>query len=558
MRKIYPVIFLLFFWTGAVSAQINRVSLLNSKVSQYEKAEWDIRLTAQWENPYLQEDIALDMLIVTPGGKNLVLPCYFESGESGKESLWKARFAPQEKGKYSYCFRLAKAGKSEIKSDTHKFTAGKSSGNGFLKPRDNWTLQFDNGKPFRGIGENICWESRTSDDSKFFRRLQENPKYNYEYMLHLLAKNGGNFYRTWMCSWNLPLDWKNGINNPRYSPTDKYYNPDAIKRFDRMINLADSLNIYVMLTLGMGAWEVHDGGFAANSADFFVNPQSKERYKNRLRYIIGRWGYSSGICAWELFNEIDNVQFSDRENPIPAELIVAWHDEMSTYIKETDPYKHLVTTSISHRDLKGLNSLKNIDINQKHIYKNTASIPDQIVKYETEFGKPYVIGEFGFEWDWSKNFDDFAADMDLDFKHGLWFGLFTSTPVLPMSWWWEYFENRGMMTYFRGVREISDQMLIAGNGNFERINIISDQVNVRGVKCGKTCFIYLLNETGEDKTSSINFPLESDRLLSVKSFDPVSLKYNEISGLEIKEHQAFLHNVKLEPKGEMILIVTGK
>jgi hypothetical protein len=558
MRKIYLVVILLFLLIGASRAQINSVTLLNSPVLQYEKAEWEIRLTAQWGNPYLQEDIALDMLIVTPGGRNLVLPCYFESGESGLESVWKARFAPQEKGKYSYCFRLAREGKSEIKSDIYKFTSGKSSGNGFLKPKDNWTLQFDNGKPFRGIGENICWESRTRDDSKFFRELHENTKYNYDYMLPLLAKNGGNFYRTWMCSWNLPLDWKKGINNSRYSETDEYYNPSAIKRFDRMINLADSLGIYVMLTLGQGASRISDGGFAVSAADFFVNPQSKERYKNRLRYIVGRWGYSTSICAWELFNEIDNVQFSDRDNPIPAESIVAWHDEMSAYIKQIDPYKHLVTTSISHRDLKGLNSLKNIDINQKHIYKNTASIPGQIVKYEAEFGKPYVIGEFGFEWDWSKNFDDFATDMDLDFKHGLWFGMFAPTPILPMSWWWEYFENRGMMSYFRGVREISDQMLKAGNGSFENLDIQSDQVNARGVKCGKTCFIYLLNETDEAITSSIHFPAGSAQKLSVESFDPVSLKYNEITDYEIKEHQAFLHNLKLESKNERILIVTIK
>lgn len=555
MKKIYLIIFLLFLLIGAVSAQINSVTLLNPNVSQYEKTEWDIRLTAQWENPYLQEDIALDMLIVTPKGKNLILPCYFESGESGKESVWKARFAPQEKGKYSYCFRLAKIGKSEIKSEVYKFTSDKSSGNGFLKSKDNWTLQFDNGKPFRGIGENICWESRINDDSKYFKKLHENMKYNYEYMLPLLAKNGGNFYRTWMCSWNLPLDWKRGINNSRYSDTDEYYNPSAIKKFDRMINLADSLNVYIMLTLGQGASGVRDGGFASNSADFFVNPQSKERYKNRLRYIIGRWGYSTSICAWELFNEIDNVQFSNRDNPISAESIVVWHDEMSAYIKKIDPYKHMVTTSISHRDLKGLNSLANIDINQKHIYKNTASMPVQIVKYEAEFGKPYVIGEFGYEWDWSKNFDDFATEMDLDFKHGLWYGMFASTPILPMSWWWEYFENRGMMSYFKGVREINDQMLKAGNGSFEKIEVHSDQLNVRGVKCGKTYFIYLLNETGEVKTSSVSFPVNSARKLSAKSFDPVSLELKVVKDFEIKEHKNFLCNVKLEAKNEMILIV---
>lgn len=141
---------------------------------------------------------------------------------------------------------------------------------------------------------------------------------------------------------------------------------------------------------------------------------------------------------------------------------------MGKYLKEIDPFGHPVTTSISHRDLAGLNEVPSLDINQKHIYRNTAIIPSTIRDYEERFGKPYVIGEFGYEWDWSLNFDDFADDMDRDFRRGLWYGLFSPTPVTPMSWWWEYFENRGMMTYFRGVREISDRMLAAGNGALRR------------------------------------------------------------------------------------------
>ena len=77
---------------------------------------------------------------------------------------------------------------------------------------------------------------------------------------------------------------------------------------------------------------------------------------NRLRYIVARWGYSPAIGMWEFFNEIDNIQFRDAKNPIPAEEIVAWHARMARYLKSIDPYGHPVTTSISHRDLEGLNS----------------------------------------------------------------------------------------------------------------------------------------------------------------------------------------------------------
>jgi hypothetical protein len=38
-------------------------------------------------------------------------------------------------------------------------------------------------------------------------------------------------------------------------------------------------------------------------------------------------------------------------------------------------------------------------------------------------------------------------------------------------WWWEYFENRGMLCYFRGVRYVSDQMINRENGNFVKVNV---------------------------------------------------------------------------------------
>lgn len=47
-------------------------------------------------------------------------------------------------------------------------------------------------------------------------------------MLPSLASHGGNFFRTWICSWNLPIDWKSGFNSSRYTSSDKYYNPSAL------------------------------------------------------------------------------------------------------------------------------------------------------------------------------------------------------------------------------------------------------------------------------------------------------------------------------------------
>ncbi len=504
-HSIFATLFLVFVLN--LQAQILKTECLNSKVNQYQKAEWQIELKSGWTNPYAVSEISLDMLITSSSGKNLILPCFYESGKSGEKSLWKARFTPRETGVYSYQFELKEKGKVVSSQAKAEFKVNASKGKGFLNPNDLWTFKYDNGELFRGIGENICWESRDTDDSKYFEKLHEDKRFNYDYMLKKLAANGGNFFRTWMIYWNLPVDWKTVSNNRRYQNTTSPYNESGMKRMDHLVQLCDSLGIHMMLTLEshvgfmgdgwkMSSYNVANGGPAKTPLEFFTLPEAKQQYKNKLRLMVARYGYSPSIGAWEFFNEIDNAMYAGKpEDRIPDAVITAWHDEMSTYLKSVDPYQHLVTTSISHRDVQGMNDLKNMDFNQKHIYKNTSAIPGTIREYTQKHNKPYVIGEEGYEWDWSKNFNDFAGDMDNDFKRALWLGMFSPTPILPMSWWWEFFENRGMMGYFKQVSEMNRTMLDAGNGKFESFEVKTNQNGVQafGVRCGKKSFVYLYN-----------------------------------------------------------------
>lgn len=541
---LYIVFCTALLFSARLKAQnvISGYKLSNKSVKQYEKAEWDIEVNAAFDNPYLQEDVAVDMLITTPSGKKLLLPCYYDRGKSGSGAVWKARFMPQERGKYEYNFQLITAGTQAVLSKPSTFIAQKSGGKGILHSNDDWTFKFDNGTPFRGVGENLCWESRANDDSRFFKALHEKEKYNYEYMLRSLVKHGGNYFRTWICSWNLPLDWKGGFNNHRYQNSDEYFNPSAIRKMDRLVNLSDSLGIHMMLTLGEGTHDQRNGRYATSTPEFFVDAKAKAQYRNRLRFIVARWGYSPAIGAWEFFNEIDNVQFRNAASPIPAANIVQWHDEMSTYLKQIDPYHHLVTTSISHRDLEGLNSLKNIDFNQKHIYKNNRALPTTIVSYANDFKKPYVIGEYGYEYDWSKNFNLFADEMDSDFKRGLWYGLFTPTPIAPLSWWWEFFDDRGTDAYLSRVRAISEQMLAAGKGSFEILNARASlpEIEIYSVKCGAKTFVYVYNPAKEIKKPLLELSM-------TKNNGPVRI-YDCESG-RLSEARGFFSGGKMQISG---------
>lgn len=528
MRKYICLLCCFLFGCGwHVCAQIVHTALLDYCPEQYKKVELDITVKGSYENPYAQEDIALDMLITAPSGKELRLPCYFDKAGLGNFSYWKARFTPQEAGTYQYSFLLSKKGKEIDHSLWQAFRATATDRRGFLHPKSDWMLVFDNGELFRGVGENICWESRSQDDSKYFEVLHElGERYNYDYLLTNLAKSGGNFFRTWMCSWNLPIDYKDHFNNDRYVPSNTRYNPSALQRMDYLVELCESLQLYMMLTLGQGGFMAGHQNIAVDSDEFFGKPEARAWYKNRLRYIVARWGYSPSIAMWEFFNEVDNVQYRHKGGPIDSRKITDWHTEMSTYLKQIDPYGHIVTTSISHRDVEGLNVVENIDINQKHIYNRTDVIPDEIRKYVAEYGKPYIIGEFGREWDWSKNFDDFADEMDIDFRRGLWYGVFSPTPVLPLSWWWEYFDARGMTSYYRGVRAIIDRMLEVGNGCFEPVDVRAEGLQAFGLKCGEEIYVYVFNAGKKTVVSDIVVSVSDGNRYIYQRYHPVACTYS--------------------------------
>lgn len=546
MNKVILSLFVVF--AGAVAtanAQIVKSTGPSGTVELYSRADFEISLKGSWDNPYRHQEVTLDMVLTAPDGATLVLPCFHKRGKSGELSVWEARFMPRETGTYTYTFIYREKGAVESAGAGGVLKVNESGRQGMLGLNDNWTLRYDNGDLYKGIGENICWESRENDDSRFFSSLHEmHDRYNYDYMLPLFARNGGNFIRVWMNGWNFPIDKKDNFNNIRYTATAEPINESAVTRLDHMIGLCESLGIKVMLCMGAGE--------ARTDRNFFASDEARSEYRNRLRYIVARWGYSESVAMWEFFNEIDNIQFRDSSNPIPHEDITSWHAEMSRYLKSIDPYKHIVTTSISHRDVAGLNDVPDMDINQKHIYRATAVIPKTIVDYSEAHGKPYIIGECSYEWDWSKNFDDFADGMDWDFRRGMWYGLFYPTPVTPMSWWWEYFEHRGMMKYFKPVRAVSDMMLAEGRGSFEMVQVPVAGVESHAVRCGDKLFVYLFNDS--DKTVKVTGLAGHEDWKQVCEYDIEAATEGSAKTMTVLSGSK-LKSVRMKPHREKLYII---
>ncbi len=236
---------------------------------------------------------------------------------------------------------------------------------------------------------------------------------------------------------------------------------------------------------------------------------------------------------------------------------------MSEYLKAVDPYHHLVTTSISHRQVTGLYRIPTIDFNQIHIYghdgqSRTATFPEVLRDNSRRYGKPFVIGEFGFEWDWRRNFNDFAPEMDSDFKRGLWLGLFSPTPILPMSWWWEYFDWRDTTPYIGRVRSILNQMLASGGGSFADVDCKWEGPigQALAVRCGETFFVLLTNNGSAAATGNLSLPLSVSKKYQVCAFDPENNTTKTL--VTLVPDTTSVSGVIIPPMSELVLIISPR
>jgi hypothetical protein len=467
--------------------------------------EAEIKLAAAFKNPFDAKEVQVDALIATPGGGSLVLPAYFDSG-AGRSSRWLARYAPGQVGEHSLKVRVLREGAEET-SKAFPFKVRPSAADGFLRlsPDSPYFFQHDSGKPFRGMGINLGWEAREAGAPQ---------KYTYDFLFPELKKRGSNLVRTWMCPWNLPLEWKK-VSGGKYRDDDQTYNRSATKRLDELLALAERHGIYVILTLdyhgalktkpdhwgGNNHWSSHpynrlNGGPCERPADFFTHEEARRLYRNRLRYLVARWGHSPRVCAWELWNEVDHLV----EEQVPQEAIVEWHREMAGYLREIDPHRHLVTTSVSHNELRGLFEIEAIDFVQTHLYGKTDAFPQKITALKQKYGKPYVVGEFAFDWKSPQGQD--AALFEAELHLGLWRGLFSPTPILPLTWWWEHFQSRGEYSHLEHAASFQARILESGVPVRELSLDGGNDLETAGLQAGEAIFVWLRSRVDRDLTQA--------------------------------------------------------
>ncbi|MDX1933791.1 MAG: cellulase family glycosylhydrolase [Capsulimonadales bacterium] len=405
-------------------------------------------------NPYDPDVIAVDAVFTAPSGKTLRQAAFRYQAftrrlRNDNESLsptgnpeWRLRFCPVETGAHQVRILVTRPGLPTVESGSVSFAVSGSApgrGVGFVRI-DAATKRFvtDAGNSLPLIGQNVCWHGARGT-------------FDYDLWFPAMRRTRQNFARLWM--W--PISF--GLESEADSRLN--YRQDRAWQLDYVFDLAENNGIYLLLCLdyhgmfevtpdywgGNNYWPKHpynraNGGPCAAQNDFFTDPTAKSLYRKRLRYLLARYGASRRLLAWEFFNEIDNVY-----RYLNAGDVARWHQEMGRWVRENDPYRHPVTTSLTGGSERAdIWSIPEMDFTQYHSYgaeRPLTTFADLTTTLVGRYDKPLLIGEFGTDWrGWNRPNDPHLRG----FRQSLWGGFLGNGTGTAMSWWWENVYSEGL------------------------------------------------------------------------------------------------------------------
>ena len=453
----------LFFLIGSLiavtslPAQEIRVTADKQQLAVYDKLEVEVLGVQVGKNPYDYDATRVEGVFVREGGREITVDGFFgrsfnyaaganeftETGAAG----FKIRFTPRQPGAWRFQVKVYENNSLTYSSPWTSFTCTPESGKkGFIRisTKESLFMEFEDGAPFFPCGLNMAWPDKGGLD-------------DYWRWLGKFKENGGNYIRVWTAPWSFELEWTDtGLKN--YDLRQK-----QAAMLDELVSYAEREGIYIQLCLvphvefstknspqwSKCPYNSANGGPLGRPQDFFTSIEARDIFKNKLRYIIARWGYSPSIFVWEVFNEVD---LTDGYN---AENITIWHDDIFRYIRRTDPYNHLKTTSFSDPYKEELVwRLDDLDFTQTHVYnlRDEAANIYEISKFKLDnYSKPHLVAEYGI--DETIGFLQNGKDKDgVNIHNVLWAGSLTLSFGTPMTWWWDdYVEPNHLYWHYKAL-----------------------------------------------------------------------------------------------------------
>ena len=368
----------------------------NVSIEKWEKYEIAFRLPGEYEqaiknffvhyfktgetpdvndlNPYADDSLEVRIDLISPSGKHLIKWAFFMReakwnawGDPDNDTLiedtqnalseyhWHFRFAPDETGEWVYKINVSTP-LWNTPFTTYVFgpfrfncTSPLPDNHGFIRVGANKQyLQFDDGTPFFGIGENIMGDHSfwwghsgwpTNCDNHFYRLVFE----NYKKTLKEMHDAGANLLRSVFWRNTFAFDRNNlGVYDQFYNPLPVCYSPAytcslytaeygnmqfQIRMLDSIVDYARKENIYLIFMPQSGnpkaSGQSLNWGDDANikyllSKHRYIKPDSiglhyysdkTIRYydKRMYKYLLARWGYSVNLAMIQPIGEADGI-----------------------------------------------------------------------------------------------------------------------------------------------------------------------------------------------------------------------------------------------------------
>lgn len=443
--------------------QITGVVLDRTRVPRYGKIEFALELQGTYSNAFDPDEIDVSGRFTAPGGKTIDVPAFYFQDythelRDNREVItpkgvpeWRIRFAPVQTGKYRLIVTARDRAGARVQSKPVEFECIASSDPGFVRVSkdDPRYFAFDNGQPYVPIGANVCWAGQ--------RGL-----YDYVDWLPEYGKSGCNYFRLW-----LGPAWVTFGLEKAGKPEDRV---GAGKldlanswRLDQVLEMGAKQGMYTMICLdsfnelrkkvdgSYPFWEqtpqnAVNGGPLKEPREFWTNPRMRKLYRDKLRYMVARYGWDTHVLSWEFWNEVDIVSSS----AYAPDEVARWHAEMSDYVRSIDPWRHLRTTSFASSKGKAeVDRLPQMDYVQTHNYGSrdvAGALSDWQVKKEV-YGKPHYVGEFGAD---AEGQADMQAN-DIALHNGIWSTLLSGSAGTGMLWWWDSRIHPGKLYHHFGA-----------------------------------------------------------------------------------------------------------
>jgi hypothetical protein len=449
--------------TAVATATLVANTTVSGPIPQYGLFETQFAVDVQVKNVFDPAQIDVIAQFTGPDGQRVSVPafwmqpyqqtcnqnCSVEILNPAGQAGWRVRFSPALPGNWTY--KIDARDQTSTRTVAQgQFTVTPSKRPGFIRiGKNRHYFGYDNGSPYFLIGSNLGWSWSGA-----------NGTLGYQNWLRKLHDVGANYGRLFInVPWFIGLDWKTPVGDYIAAQEDAW-------RLDTVLQTAEEQGIALQVVLLWSQGFTAYGGLPVNppatpgrpdiSADWADNPynyllggpfnsptlyfssdQGRTFFKNSLRHIIARWGYSTSVFAWEVIDQLDKVPGTSPDMPSD------WLREMVNYLRQIDPYRHLITAGLRDNAKAALLDRAVLDFKQVRYYQRRPIEPavDQVpgtlatlAPILSNADRPVLMSEFSLNPWFEPTADDPTG---IHVRQTMWATALSGAAGAAASWWWD-------------------------------------------------------------------------------------------------------------------------